>query len=473
MVAAEADVTRQRAVLLGGIAAVLGAKVWLSAQVGVLADEAYHWTWARELAWGYYDQPPFIAWCIATVGAAGQTTALQLRAVPLGCTVVVLVAMAWASRDRALAALWVLGLPPLAILTTFCVPDATLLAGWAVCLAGAVRGGTRGWSLAAAGAVIASMSKYSGLAVLPLAVLGADSHERRTPWPWLALTAWALALMPHLGWLWTHDWVTVRFQAVEGLWSPRGPRVAGLWVQLRDQVAFVTPIAWVAGVGWGALSACSVCTGTAPRLTRIAWWTGVPVVVGFWLASMGGPPEAHWPAPAWLSIGLGLTTVTGRLQRWAWTGAWLGAGLTGAAAVHAVMPLLSFGVDPVHRLEEGPLLADAVARWALPEGTTSWEPATLAAPVVVAERYQEAALIALYTGLPTRTAPGCGRISQYDLAVNGPEMADAAWFVRPARGGELRCGSLPGPAGDAELLSPRSHRGRVGPWQLYPLGSAP
>jgi dolichol-phosphate mannosyltransferase len=33
--------------------------------VGLAGDEAYYWQWSRQLAWGYYDHPPMVAWLIA------------------------------------------------------------------------------------------------------------------------------------------------------------------------------------------------------------------------------------------------------------------------------------------------------------------------------------------------------------------------------------------------------------------------
>lgn len=39
-------------------------RLWLSSFGGLHPDEAYYWTWAQQLQWGYFDHPPMIAWLI-------------------------------------------------------------------------------------------------------------------------------------------------------------------------------------------------------------------------------------------------------------------------------------------------------------------------------------------------------------------------------------------------------------------------
>ena len=54
-----------------------------------------------------------------------------------------------------------------------------------MCLAAACKGG-RWWLLAGVAAAVAALSKYTGLLVLPLLILGAGRRDWRTPWPWAA-----------------------------------------------------------------------------------------------------------------------------------------------------------------------------------------------------------------------------------------------------------------------------------------------
>lgn len=434
------------------------AKLAVAHRWGLLADEAYHWTWSLAPAWGYYDQPPLVAWADALAGAAFGPSALALRAIPVVAWVAAVAALAPWARDRGLWLVWALGLPPLALLTNLAVPDALLLAAWGGAVAAALRGG-RAWLLAGLLGGLASLAKHDGALVLPLLLAGADAAERRTRWPWLALGIAVLLLLPNLAWNAGHGWVTVRFQLREGLFHPDAP---GVWGPIRfagDQLLFATPVAAAAVIAW-------MWGRPASRADRMCLATSAPVLVGFALAAMGGPPDAHWPAPAWIGAGLGLARARGRLARVAGVGAWLSALATLAMGVHADRPLVRLGADPATRLSEGHVLGQAVAQWALPSAAEPDAPPL----AVLTERYQEAALIHWTTGIQAFVLPGCGRPSQYDLEVR--EIPATALFVRPARSGPPRCLEADyGPSPSPRRIEGRDAAGRrVGPWDLFVVG---
>lgn len=451
--------------LLAGLALAVGARVWIASSWGLLADEAYHWRWSDALAWGYFDQPPLIAWVLALARALWGDSPLALRLLPLSAGLGGALALLPFARDRSLWLLWALGLPPLWLMTQLAVPDALLIGAWAASLACALAGG-RGWIAAGLFAGLAGLAKPTGWLLMPL-LLGGAGAQRRTAWPWIG-AGLALALIgPNLLWNAGHDWVMLRFQVGEGLLHPRPP---GAWGPLRQVVEsglFATPFAAAAAWAWWA-STCAALP-TVDRIDRLCLWASAPVAVGFALAAVGGPPEAHWVAPAWLGAGLGLSRSTGRLLRLAWLGAWLGAFASVALAVHAWLPLAPLRPDPGTRLTEGALLAEAVGRWALPLGISAGEAGAAQGTPVLTERYQEAALIRYHTGLPAWVLPGCGRANQDDLwPVALPEHA---FFVRPARSGPPDCAL----ARYSEASGPHPLRaidavGRpVGPWQLFEL----
>ncbi len=96
--------------------------------------------------------------------------------------------------------------------------------------------------------------------------------------------------------------------------------------------------------------------------------------------------------------------------------------LSGLVMLHAVHPIIDLPNDPLHRLIGGDTLADSVAAWGI--------------EAVYTERYQEAALIHFYSGIPAHALPGVARPDQYDLWP--VTLADHALFVRVRRGsGEI------------------------------------
>jgi len=440
------------------ITVVLAGRLWVATHWGLLADEAYHWVWSLHPAWGYFDQPPLIAWVLAATRPVLGETPLALRALPIGAAIASVAALTPFARDRVTWLLWGLGLPPLWLMTQLAVPDTLLIAAWGGALAAVLRGG-RWWLLAGVLAGLAAMAKPTGLLLMPL-LLAADPAGRRTPWPWLGAALAAVVVAPNLAWNALHDGVMFRFQIAEGLLHPGAAGWLGPVRQVAEQALFVTPVAGGAALVWAVRRPFD-------RIDRLCWAVSVPVLVGFAVAALGGPPEAHWPAPAWLGVGLGLSRSSGRLLRAAGVGAWLGALATLTILLHAQLGLLRLGLDPAVRLSQGAVIGAAVARAALPIGVSAGDPRATEATAVVTERYQEAALIHYYTGIPARTLPGCGRRSQYDLWPN--EVPAHAWFVRPARTGVPTCAAAhfsqlrrAPPVGD------RDGAGRwVGSWDLY------
>jgi len=435
--------------------AITAAKLALASHWGLLADEAYYWVWSLHPAAGYFDQPPLIALVLAPVRAVFGSSALALRLVPvlMGiCGTLILLPFA---RDRALWLLWWGAIPPLAWLTLFSTPDALLLGAWALGLAAGIRGGWS-WVLAGVAAGLASQAKYSGFALYPLLMCGAGAAALRDRRVWIGLVVAAGIAAPNLFWNASHDWVSVRFQGSEGLWHPHAPGLSGPVFQALGQLAVVTPIAAVTGLVWSGRAARGVLSGEAERVDRMCWWTSVPLLAFFFFAAIGGPPEAHWPAAAWIGIGLGLARCP-RLETAAWTGAWFALLCSVGLGVHGLRPWLSLPSDPADRLTAGEALGPVVGRFALPIGVAAWDPGVDGAIPVYTERYQEAALIHYHTGIEARTLPGCGRPNQYDL---WPEtVAESALFVRPRTGGPPGCADA--------VWSKRGPVKDIGRWQIF------
>lgn len=241
-----------RRLFLWTLAATLVYRAVLAGTFPVLGDEAYLFTWARELAWGYYDHPPLAAWLLHPVFAVGlgdSLLALRLPSVLLYALLAVVLVrllrrlLPEGREDRA----WLAGtsflLVPVHVLGVLMLTDVPLvlcsfLAGASLCLAekgpeareaGSDPGEPRleprlGWHTveprlgwyAAAGAFlgIALLAKYLA-ALLAGAFLAwflvAPKTRRRTA-GFALLVASALPFVAvHLAWNATHCWSTVAF----------------------------------------------------------------------------------------------------------------------------------------------------------------------------------------------------------------------------------------------------------------------
>ncbi len=425
----------------------------VAAAPGLAADEAYYWLWGQHLDLGYYDHPPMIAWLIRASTAIVGHSELGVRAlcVLLGVGAVALVAAS--SRRSWVTAMALASLPLFALGGLLATPDVPLLFGWALCLAGLVRGG-RWWLVAGLGAGIAILGKHTGLVLLPI-MLVSRPRDLRTRWPWLGLGLVALVLLPHGVWLASHDWITLRFQAGHGLGiggaEPAAmPGLGGLLSFLGGQIGLVSPLLFLCFAAYWAV-------GWMDRgVVRLWWLLSFPVFLFFALASMVAPSEANWAAPAYLGAAAGLAHMSARWRRIAWVGIGFAAVTSAVLTVHALRPLWPLPKDPTLSLVGGEVLGQAVQAWGI-------EP-------VYTTRYQEAAWIRFYGGVHAEVLPGAGRASQIDAM---PRMLDPerALFVRPWRTSsphkvEAYFDSREGPN---TVVAPDMLLRRAGRWQVYEL----
>lgn len=447
----KATPANERWLAVGIVLVTLAVKAVLAARWGVLADEAYYAMWGQQPALGYFDQPPLIGLWLAY----GPKTALGLRAGALLSGVVGALAMVAVHRDKLLAACWWTAVLPLAWLTGFMTPDAFLLAFWALTLVGAIRGG-RGWWAAGVFGALATLSKYSGLAVFPLAWWAVRDRGRD---PWIGLLLFVSILAPHGWWLQQNGHVSLLFQLREGLVHPHTPGLWGPLGVLGQQLALLNPLLFgLAGFAW--------MRWPTTREARIAWMTSAPVAGFFFLAALGGPPEAHWLAPCWVGLGLLLDGASGRAQRATWAGLGVGLFASLVLVVHAEVGVFRLPIDPRDRLLEGAVLGEAVGGWALPEGVGAHEEGVGQAAAVLTERYQEAALIWWNTGIPARRHPECGRADQFDLWLT--PVPARFYFVRPTTSGPLTC--APGASSRHPVVGQTLAGDVVGRWDLFEVG---
>lgn len=401
-------------------------------------DEAYYWVWSTRLAAGYFDHPPAIAFLIrAGTAVLGDTErGVRLGALVLGGLTALLAAPL--ARDRVLVVAALASMPLLALGGLLATPDVPLMLCWAagLCFAASDR-----WALVGLVAGLAMLSKYTGLLLLPLLVLGRPA-ALRTRGPYLAAFLAFLVYLPNALWNVEHDLISWHFQ-LNHVSEPVSRLAFGL-----AQLGLAGPVLFLAFVAWWAVA------WRGDPIERLCWWSSLPLLaIALWI---GG--EANWAAPALIGPAIGLARRGGAWARAGWVGVGVSGALSAVLAIHAVHPLFRLAQDPTDRLRGGRTLGASVAAWGIPDVYTS--------------RYQEAALIQFYGHVRAFALPGQGRPDQYDLWP--VELAPHALFVRPWRGAApMAMADLgydtPGPntvsayANTAEVLVPRL----VGRWQVF------
>lgn len=388
---------RSAAPALALVLAWTAFRLWYAGRIELAEDEAYYWVWSTRLAAGYFDHPPAVAWMIkAGTMLLGDTE----RGVRLGGLLLGALTAGMASamvEDRLRGVTLLLSMPLFCLGGLLATPDAPLVAAWMGALLAASRKCWVGVGLCCG---LAMLGKYTGVLLLPLIVL-AEPAALRTRGPYLAGLIALAVYSPNVAWNLGHDLVSWRFQLHHVASSSDGLGFALAQLGLASPLLALGFLAWWA-VGW-----------RGDRIERLCWWTSFPVLgVAIWA---GG--EANWAAPAFLGPAVALARRGGVWERLCWLGSGVGMLLCALAFVHFQTPLLNLPGDPRDRLAGGRVLADSVKAWDIPNVYTS--------------RYQEAALIQFYSGVPAVALPDAGRPDQYDLW--GVSLADHALFVRPWR----------------------------------------
>ncbi len=427
--------------LLAMVVAWTVARLTVGGWLELSEDEAYYWVWSERLAWGYYDHPPAIAALIRAGTTILGDTERGVRLVPivLGSFAALLAAAPVSPERRERTVLALLTLPLFGLGGMLATPDMPLVFCWAVGLVAAMKKHWLAVGLAFGGAML---SKYTGLLMLPLLVLGQPS-VLRTRGPWLAAVVGLLIYAPNALWNFNHDLVSWRFQLEHVSAAPDRLAFIGGQLALCGALGPVM-LAWMA-VGW---------RGSAEE--RLCWWSAVPLL----LTALWAGGEANWAAPAYVGMAMGLGTRAGRWDRAIWGAIGINGLLVILIITHFVHPLADLPKDPRDRLTGGKTLGMAVEAHQVPAVYTS--------------RYQEAALIHFYGGVPAHALPDLGRADQYDLWP--VQLADEALFVRPWRGSApVATDALGYTHGSAAIVQAAMHTTSetgardAGRWQIYPL----
>ncbi len=203
-------------------------RLLLSAYLPLTPQEAYYWSWSRDLALSYFDHPPLATYSIwLTTAIFGQTIfGVKLAAVLwfLGLNIL------WAKLtqemfDNTDQTFWTLLALNSAIafeLYGFVItPDTPLIFAWTATIYALWKlidtDNPQWWYLAGLFMGVAWLGKYSGIMLVPSVLMFVilSKHHRKwlaTPYPYLGVMIAIIVFSPVLIWNAQHDWVSFAFQ---------------------------------------------------------------------------------------------------------------------------------------------------------------------------------------------------------------------------------------------------------------------
>lgn len=428
--------------LLWLLAVLSVARLGFAWAVDLCPDEAYYWAWAQQLAAGYHDHPPAVAWLVraGTALLGDNELGVRLAAVLCGALAVWLVfVMTRRLTGRPRRAFWVAllaaGAPILAAGSVIHTPDAALMAAWALAAWFALRAfecdRRLDWIGLGAAVGLAVLAKASGL--LLVAGLGlfalscrAGRMRLRGSGPALGLLAAALVAAPNLVWELRHAGGALAFQ-LDHVTGDAQLRPLGPLEFIGGQLGVVSPLLWAGLVvflvaGWRS----RVRSGRSEAY--LLWCLSAPLVGLVAGLSLLGRVEANWPAVAYLAAAPGMAWALGGgigylRRRRLWTGlalglAWVPTLLLHLQALLQVLPLAP-EIDPTTRLRGWQRLAERAA-----------SAADALDAELAAEGYGPTSELRFYSGRPVRYWPSSSRRSQYDRQPRRP-LPERLLFLQP------------------------------------------
>ncbi|MGH9718503.1 MAG: glycosyltransferase family 39 protein [Candidatus Acidiferrales bacterium] len=232
---------------------------------GFFRDELYYMACGRHLAWGYVDQPPFIAFVAWFEAHVFGTSIIALRLLPVLTGAAVVFFTGILTRElggdtfaQCLAAISVLFAPAFLAFDSFFSMNAFEPLFWLLCAWITVRivsGASPRWWLAfGALAGIGLENKHTmlvfGFALVAGLILSGEARVFRSKWIWIGAAIALAIFLPNLIWEARHGWPQI--EVVRNAQRYKNIPISPLDF-LGDQVAFLNPLAlpvWLAGLAW-------------------------------------------------------------------------------------------------------------------------------------------------------------------------------------------------------------------------------
>jgi undecaprenyl-diphosphatase len=328
--------------------------------VELAPDEAYYYTWSRNLQWGYYDHPPLVAFLIrvfTTVGGQGEF-GVRWGWVIMGALLTVLLyrtgtKMFTSQRAGFYAAL----LMNISLLgstgSVIATPDGPQALFWVLAVFSVYQAieqkGPHWWYLTGVWFGLGLQSKYTMILLAPCIFLFLLSSAEGRKWlyrkePYLALFLGLLVFSPVIFWDATHDWTSFRFQISHGLEVKKAAGLKYFGEFWGGQAGVVTPLVFLALI-WAMVK--SAIAGFRQRKNNflLLFWTSAPIFVFFAFTSLRSKVEANWPALAYFSALLALAGIAG--EEW---GEWKKGkrGFAWATAVSALLITIVVHIQPIY-----------------------------------------------------------------------------------------------------------------------------
>ncbi|AKA34723.1 ArnT family glycosyltransferase [Flagellimonas lutaonensis] len=260
----------------------------------LIYDEAYYWYYAQDLAWGYFDHPPMVAF-LAKISSFFFDGELGVRfmgcILGVGTFLVLWQLIASKEKHKYVPFFFVLlfSMPLLNAYGFLTLPDTPLLFFTTLFLLiykKFLERATIGISLAL-GLVMAALmySKYHAVLVI-LFVFLSNVALIRNRFAWLAVATALVCYFPHFAWLYNNDLVTIKYHLFERPNQPYSFEKFTLGYILNLVLVFGLLFPWVY---WALLK-----TKAKDRFKKALQFLAYGVILFFFLSSFNRRVQTQW-----------------------------------------------------------------------------------------------------------------------------------------------------------------------------------
>ena len=257
---------------------------------GLTADEAYYWMYSRQLAWGYFDHPPFVALMIR-LGYSLFSNELGVRLVPVVFSTLTIALLEKLIQPRELKSFFMLvaSVGILHFVGFMALPDSPLLFFLAAYLllykSFATAPDMRKAFFLGCVAAMMCLSKYHGIIIIGLTVLS-NPKWLVNRYFWFAALVGLILLAPHILWQVEADFPSIRYHLFE---RSREPYHFSYTLEyVLTQLFVLGPLT---GILFFIAAAREKAKDIFERALRFLFWGGY---LFFFLMSFKGRVEGHW-----------------------------------------------------------------------------------------------------------------------------------------------------------------------------------
>lgn len=292
-------------------------RLFLALSLPLTPQEAYYWSWSRNLALSYFDHPPLASYSIwLTTLVFGQTIfGVKLAAVLwyLGMNII-WAAMIQEMFNNSRQTFWTLMALNASIvfqLYGFVItPDTPLLFAWTATIYALWKlvqtESPKWWYVSGLFMGLAWLGKYSGIMLVPSVLLFTivSKHQRKwllTPHPYLGVVLAILVFSPVLIWNAQHDWISFAFQGTARASGMGHWKIKHFGELLGSQFFILSPYLFVLVFATLFRYGRRLFTDLEDKILLLLS-SGLVTTVFFITVSLRSLVKMNWLAPAYWSL---------------------------------------------------------------------------------------------------------------------------------------------------------------------------